>query len=59
MARGSSLFHTYLVGCCMALPIHSAPVSASDDTESSQDAFGSRVGVESLGVYSESQVVSP
>ncbi|MGH8175475.1 MAG: TonB-dependent siderophore receptor [Steroidobacter sp.] len=56
MARRSLLLHILIVSSCMALTMHPAPAPASDETEPSHDAFGSRIGVESLGLYSESQV---
>jgi hypothetical protein len=50
MAR-ALLLHMLIASSCATLT--SAP--ATDETEPSHDAFGSRIGVESLGLYSESR----
>lgn len=52
MAR-ALLLHMLIASSCATLTLHSAP--ATDETEPSHDAFGSRIGVESLGLYSESR----
>jgi len=54
MIRGSTLSCVLITSVCVMFPLRA--ISAPDEEEPAGDAFGSRIGVESLGLYSESQV---
>lgn len=52
---GERLWNGLLAVCC-STALHAAQPGRHSPTQEADDAFGQRIGVESLGLYSESQV---